>query len=56
MEELTYMGTGSKGRYYRNSAWETRKINQVDLELHKFSPKLEIAMNGATYISHKLIR
>ena len=50
------MGTRGKGRYYRNAARKTREIYQVDLKLLKFSPKSEIAMDGATYISHKLIR
>jgi hypothetical protein len=51
------MGTRGKGRDYRNATRKTREINQVDLELLKFSPKIrEIAMDGATYISHKLIR
>ena len=50
------MRNRTKGGYYRNSARETRKINQVDLKLLKFSPKSEIGMDGVTYKSHKLVR
>ena len=55
VEELTYMWTRSKRRYYRNSARETREINQVDLKLLKFSRNSEITTNRRTYESHKLI-
>ena len=50
------MPTRKEGRYYRNSVRETREINQVELKLLKFSSKSEIAMDGATYKSYKLIR